>query len=139
MPRAWITLALLGVALGGCSSDFSSFSFGKSRPPPVLDPHLFPANYRTEIADFMRTYLNNPRKVREAFVGVPVQKQIDKVDQYITCVRYNPQDSKNQYEGTKINLAIFLGGKLNQFLPGDPQMCAGLNYQPFPEIENMVP
>src|SRR5262249_28338721 len=122
-----------------CSGDFSSFSFGKQSDPPPVEPNLFPAKYKSEVADFMRTYLNNPTKVKDAFIAEPTLKPYANVAHYISCVRYNPRDSKNQYEGTKTNLAVFLGGRLNQFLPGDPQLCSGLNYQRYPEIENMVP
>ena len=51
-----------------------------------------------------------------------------------------PQTSvKNQSIGNETKLAVFLGGRLMQFLPGDPKLCAGLNYQRFPEIETMIP
>jgi hypothetical protein len=34
---------------------------------------------------------------------------------------------------------MFLGGRLVQFVPGNPETCNGLVYQRFPEIESMVP
>jgi hypothetical protein len=58
---------------------------------------------------------------------------------YVTCVRYNPRDSANRYEGERTNFVVFLGGNIAQFLPGDPEMCSGLSYQRYPEIESMVP
>jgi hypothetical protein len=107
--------------------------------PPPLDPSVFPAKYRTDVAAFMRTYLNNPTKVKDAYIAQPVLRPIDGVAHYVTCVRYNPRDSTNRYEGEQTNLVDFLGGKLNQFLPGNPETCSGLNYQRYPEIESMVP
>jgi len=77
--------------------------------------------------------------VKDAFIGEPVLKTLDKVPQYITCVRYTLRDNKNQSIGNETKLAVFLGGRLMQFLPGDPKLCAGLNYQRFPEIETMIP
>jgi hypothetical protein len=134
-------LALVAAVLGGCSGADSSsmFAFTKSADPPPLDPKLFPAQYKTEIAAFMRTYLSNPTKVKDALVGQPVLKPVGGQPQYVTCVRYNPRDTTGQYEGSKTNLAVFLGGQLNQFLDGTPEMCANLAYQRFPEIESMVP
>ena len=99
----------------------------------------YPEKYRMQVADFMRTYLDNPTKVKDAFIGEPVVKPVGGTPLYVTCVRYNPRDSKNQYEGGKTNLAVFLGGKLSQFLPGDPELCNGLAYTRYPEIESMVP
>lgn len=138
--RIGLVLAVLAAALGGCTaSSLSNLSFSKEPDTPPVNPTLFPAKYRPEIADFMRTYLNNPTKVKDAFVGEPAIKPFGGTPKYITCVRYNPRDNKNQYEGSQSNLVVFLDGRINQFLPGDPAMCAGLNYQRYPEIESMVP
>jgi hypothetical protein len=54
-------------------------------------------------------------------------------------VRYNARNFENKYEGNKEKLAIFIDGKMNQFIDSDPQICPGLAYQRYPEIENMVP
>lgn len=112
---------------------------GKTAEPPPLNPTEFPAKYKTEVANFMRRYLNNPTKVKDAYIGQPVLKPVAGHPQYVTCVRYNPRDANNRYTGPTTRLAIFLGGTLTQFLPEEPEVCAGLNYQRYPEIENMVP
>jgi len=139
MHRLRLVPAVFATAfvLGACSGSIPGF--GPQPEPPPADPKLFPARYKTEVADFMRTYLNNPTKVKDAFIGEPVLKTMEGLTQYMTCVRYNPRDSKNVYEGVKSNLATFLSGRLNQFLPGNPELCAGLVYQRFPEVESMVP
>jgi hypothetical protein len=36
-------------------------------------------------------------------------------------------------------MALFLGGRLNQFLPVERDVCAGVVYQRFPEAEVIVP
>jgi hypothetical protein len=132
--------ALLAVVLGGCTAgSLTGVSFSRAPEPPPLVPVAYPEKYRVQIADFMRTYLHNPTKVKDAFIGEPVVKPVGGTPLYVTCVRYNPRDSKNQYEGGKTNLAVFLGGKLSQFLPGDPELCSGLTYARSPEIEAMVP
>src|SRR4029079_18057207 len=99
---------------------------GKEKPKETasLNPTQYPAAYKTEVAGFMRMYLTNPTKVKDAFIAEPVLKPVNGHPQYITCVRYNPRDSKDQYEGTTTKLAIFLGGQLNQLLEGKPEMCA---------------
>jgi len=135
-----MAISLLAAWLGGCSgTSMSDFSFGKDKAAPPVDPTQFPADYKPEIASFMRTYLTNPTKVRDAYVGTPVLKPFGGKQQYMTCVRYNPRNSENKYEGNTQNVVIFLSGKLNQFVPDDPQLCTGLAYQRFPEIESMVP
>ena len=142
LGRVRPALALVTVLLGGCSSadmGTSWYSFGRKVEIPQLPPNSFPDHYKQEIADFMRTYLNNPTKVKDAFVGQPVLRPVMGKEQYVTCVRYNPRDTKERYEGQTTRLAIFLSGRVVQFLADDPAICAGLTYQRFPEIEAMVP
>ena len=140
MVRFWSVPAVLAVALSGCTAgSLSAISFGKAPEPPPLVPTLYPEKYKSQIADFMRTYLNNPTRVKDAFIGEPVLRPVGGTSLYVTCVRYNPRDSKNQYEGNQTSLAVFLGGKLSQFVPGTPEMCGGLAYMRYPEIESMVP
>jgi hypothetical protein len=126
--------------LGGCSgSSLEGFAFGRAPDVPKDDGTTFPAYYKQEVAAFMRTYLENPRKVRDASIGTPVQRPIAGAPRYVTCIRYNAQNPENKYEGNKERLVIFHAGKVTQFLDSDPQVCAGLAYQRYPEIESMVP
>ena len=126
--------------LGGCSgSSVEGFAFGRAPEVPKDDGSTFPAHYKQEVAAFMRTYLENPRKVRDASIGTPVQRPIAGAPRYVTCLRYNAQNPENKYEGNKERLVIFHAGKVTQFLESDPQVCAGLAYQRYPEIESMVP
>jgi hypothetical protein len=139
--RAFTIVALLlGSLLAGCSgTGMEGFQFGKAKTEPPPDPMKFPADYKPEVADFLRRNIENPTKIRDAYIATPTLKQVGNTQQYITCVRYNPRDIRNQYEGPTQRLVIFLSGEVNQFLPDNPQMCTGLAYQRYPEIENLVP
>ena len=138
--RFWLVLTLTAVSLGGCSaSGPDSFAFGKSVEPKPLQGNPFPTNYKIEIATYIRLSTSNPTKIKDAFIAEPVLKTVDKSQFYISCVRYNPRDYENKYEGNQTKLAIFLGGGLNQFLPERPELCSGLNYVRYPEIESLVP
>ncbi len=142
VTRLGLAGTLLAFVLAACSADTGVLSYltpGKVPEPPPPDPARFPDQYKSDIADFMRTYLNNPTRVKDAFVGQPVLRPVGGVPHYVTCVRYNPRDSRDQYEGEQTNFVVFLSGKPNQFLPGNPDLCRGLNYQRYPEIESMVP
>jgi hypothetical protein len=139
--KAWrvfgiVPLLLAGV-LAACSTE--TFQFGKGPVAAPVEPRKFPADYKPEVADFIRRNTANPTKIRDAYIAKPVLKPVGKTEQYVTCVRYNPRDSQGKYEGPRQSVAIFLSGNLNQFLDDDPQMCAGLTYERYPEIENMVP
>ena len=83
---------------------------GKVPDPPPLEPTRYPDRYQSQVADFMRTYLSNPGKVKDAFIGEPALKPVGGTPHYVTCVRYNPRNNANQYEGNQSNLVIFLGG-----------------------------
>jgi hypothetical protein len=131
---------LLAALLAGCSGSFSDFSFGKQPPlPPEPAPNIYPSHYREQIAEFMRTFLNNPTKVKDAFISEPVLRPVGGVPHYVVCVRYNPRDPNNHYEGPTTKQATFLAGNVTQFLAPDGDSCNGLAYQRFPAIESMVP
>jgi hypothetical protein len=102
-------------------------------------PNRYPDKYKTQIADFMRTDLSNPGKVKDAFIGEPALKPVGGQPLYVTCVRYNPRDNRNQYLGNETRLVIFLDGMLSQILPEDADMCRGLVYQRYPELESLGP
>jgi hypothetical protein len=135
-----IAVSMSSLLLGGCSgSSLEGFAFGKP-PETTVDPNLFPANYKQELAAFLRTYLDNPRRVRDAYIGTPVLRPVaGGAPRYVTCVRFNPLDIENKYQGNREGMAVFHAGKVTQFVAADPQVCGGLAYQRYPEIESMVP
>ena len=141
--RGWPALAVAAVVLGGCSGsgpDVKTYLIpGRVPEPPPLLPTRYPDRYRAQVVDFMRTYLSNPGKVKDAFIGEPVLKPVGGTPLYVTCVRYNSRNNANQYEGNQSNLVIFLNGQLSQFLPGNSELCGGLAYQRYPELETMGP
>jgi hypothetical protein len=142
MTRLRVVWALLGFVLAACSSDVGVLTYltpGKVPEPPPLVPTRYPERYRSDIADYMRTSLDNPGKVKDAFVAQPTLKPVSGTLLYVTCVRYNARNNANQYLGERTDLVIFLDGKPNQVLRGDANMCGGLNYQRYPELEALGP
>ena len=85
------------------------------------------------------SYLVDPTKIRDASISEPTLKPVGASTHYVSCVRYNPRDSSGKYEGNTERMALFLGGRLNQFLPATPEACRGAVYQRFPEAEALVP
>ncbi len=45
----------------------------------------------------MRTYLNDPTGVRDAYVSEPAQRTLDGVNRYFSCVRYTAKKTGGQY------------------------------------------
>lgn len=121
------------LVLGGCGS------IGGSKPPPPTDPNVLPKDYKQTVADFMRVFLEDPVKIRDAYISEPMLKPVGGSTHYVICVRFNPRDSSGQYQGNTERMALFLGGRLNQFLPVTAEACQGAVYQRFPEAEVLVP
>jgi hypothetical protein len=137
----WSIFVVLAAVIGGCSGNsLSEAVTGKPATPPPSGPTQYPDQYKAQIANFMRGYVDNPIKIRDASIGGPVLRPVDgSPPLYVACVRYTPRDGSNQYRGSETRLAIFLNGKLSQFVPEKPEICAGLNYVRYPEIENFGP
>jgi len=105
-----------------------------------------PQNYKTEILALMRTYLNDPTQVRDAYISEPVIKPIDGADRYIVCLRYNAKKSDGKYAGNKDTIVTFRDGRLNRLIDTrDPrearearEQCKDVPVQPFVELQQLT-
>ncbi len=123
---------LAAVALSGCAStDNVSYSSDNSEQP-------YPPNYRTEILAFLRTYLNEPRGVKEAAIAEPVQRKIGGRMRYVACLRYNARETDGSYRGAKERGVLFIDGRLDRIIEKPEDACAGATYAPFPELEKLT-
>ena len=134
---------LLVAALSACAGQQSSpFETAKA-----------PANYKSDILAFLRTYLNDPTNVREAAVAPPSLQDVEGERRYVSCVRFNARRLDGRYAGVLNTAAIFdASGKLNRFvdLTPDPaapdatvrarlsEVCRIAPYEPFPELERLT-
>ncbi len=82
-------ILLLPAALAACagSDEGRGISFTDDRG---VANQPFPANYKSEIISFMRTYLNNPAGVRDAGMAEPVQRVVGGRLRYVSCLRFTP-------------------------------------------------
>jgi hypothetical protein len=119
-------------ALVGCGTDHA-------REMRDERASVFPANYRAELVAFMRTYLNDPTNVRDAYIAEPTMKPFGPRDQYVVCVRYNAKNTDGRYMGSKDGMALFDGGRfdhmIDQFNDKVINRCADADYKRFPELE----
>jgi hypothetical protein len=97
-----------------------------------------PLSYRADIVSFMRTYLNDPTRVRGAFVSEPTLRTFDHNERYVSCLRYDARKSDGQYAGSKDSLVLFRGGRLDRVVDNAREQCKDATYQPFPELERMT-
>jgi hypothetical protein len=104
----------------------------------AADPNIAPVNYKPDIQAFLRTYLNDPTKIRGAFISEPALMQVGGVQRYVSCLKFNARKSSGEYEGSKERLVLFLSGRLDTTVMAKPDQCAKAAYQPFPEIERLT-
>jgi hypothetical protein len=102
-------------------------------------PNVYPQNYKSDIVALMRSYLNDPTGVRDAFVSEPVPRTIDGGERYVSCVRYNAKKSGGQYAGSKDSMVLFRGGRLDRIVDNEPAraQCKAASYTAFPELQKM--
>ena len=134
----WFALAA-ALVLAGCSTDLGP-------TPAELKAHweaqnVFPAHYKDDLLAFLRTYLNNPEHIRSAAVSAPALKKAGPGDRYIACVRFNARDTANHYMGVKEGAAIYVSGKLDEYVDKPPAIkdwCKDASFAPFPELEKLT-
>ena len=132
-------LALVAVLMvGGCATEVGPTQAELKAQWEAQN--VFPQNYRTDLMAFMRTYLNDPSRIRNAAVSQPQLKNVGPGERYIACVRYNARvDGK--YPGPKDGAAVYASGKLDRFLDSPIEVqafCKGAAYAPFPELETLT-
>ena len=124
-------LLVTALSLAGCGS------FGGSKPKPdfVINPNVYPTNYRKQIADLLTVQLTNPMEFRNALISQPVVKPVTDGTEphYIVCLQF-PNRADHQ-----IKLVIFLEGAPTQYIDATPQQCGDAAYGPFPELAKMSP
>jgi hypothetical protein len=124
------------IALAACAGGDESRSvglFGDSKDTP----QSFPANYRSELLAFMRTYLNNPVGVRDAGLAEPVMRDVNGKMRYVSCLRYSARESDGSYREPHDRAVLFVNGRLDRMIEKSGELCAGVVMAPFPELEKM--
>jgi hypothetical protein len=132
--RRSILMLMFPLLLAGCSSDYAY-----QREASLQAHSVYPQNYRSEILALMRTYLNDPTGVRDAFVSEPAQRAIDGADRYASCVRYNAKKSGGGYAGSRDSMVLFRAGRLDRIMDSEfaRAQCKTAKYAPFPELQQM--
>jgi hypothetical protein len=124
---------LLAIGLAGCDPTWM-----RNREIADRQNTTLPINYRSDITAFMRTYLNDPTRIRQAQVSEPALKDFDNASRYIVCVRYSARKSDGQYAPVKDSLVLFRDGRLDRIVDNARETCKEAAYQPFPELEQLT-
>ena len=132
------------VILGACSN-LDDWRYAAARNEEANA--VYPQSYKADITSLLRTYLNDPTNIREAFISEPVSKTFNGASRYVVCVRYNAKKSGGQYAGSKENLFTFRQGRLDRVVDSirDPrearearELCKDLAMVRFTELEHLT-
>ena len=123
----WLALAV-SLALAGCNAEWLN-----SRDRAVQANTQPPGpSYKADIVAFMRTYLNDPVGVRDAFISEPALRSLEGADRYAVCLRYTPRNASS-----KDSLVLFRDGRLDRIIDAARETCKDAAYQPFPELQRL--
>ena len=134
----WLALAAV-LMIGACST-------GLEPTPEELQArweaqNVYPADYKRDLLAYLRTYLNDPTRVRDAAVAPPQRKTVGPGERFVTCVRYKARKSDGQYAPSKDGVAVYVSGKLDRFFdtPNNVrELCKDAAFAPFPELEKLT-
>jgi hypothetical protein len=128
-----VAILLLPAALAAClgHEDSRSISYTGDRG---VSNQPFPDNYHAEVLAFMKTYLNDPRGVRDAAMAEPVQRTVGGRLRYVTCLRFTPRESDGSYRELRERAVLYVDGRLDRATENAGEICAGAVYAPFPEL-----
>jgi hypothetical protein len=131
-------IVLLPLLLAACAGSDESKSITYTDDRGVAN-QPFPSNYRAEVLSFMKTYLNNPVGVKEAFMAEPAQRTVGGRLRYVSCVRYNARDTTtSNYLGVRERAILYVDARLDRVVEDASEICAGAAYAPFPEMEKLA-
>ena len=132
-----VAILLLPMALAACAgSDDSRETVVNIDSGTANQP--FPDNYRPELLAFMRTYLNNPVGVHDASMAEPVQRTVGGRLRYVSCLRYTPRESDGSYLRPRERAIVYVNGRLDRVVENTAEVCAGVAYAPFPDLQNLA-
>ncbi|WP_029582016.1 hypothetical protein [Bradyrhizobium sp. URHD0069] len=128
---------MLPIALAACAgnNDGGSISYTDDRG---VANQPYPDNYRAEILAFMKTYLNDPRGIRDAAMAEPVQRTVGGRLRYVSCLRFTPRESDGSYRELRERAVLYVDRRLDRLVEDTGDICAGAVYAPFPELGKLA-
>lgn len=122
--RAGMAATLVALMLAGCSGP---------KKDVAIDPNAYPANYRKQIADFLKQSLTNRADFRGALISAPILMPVGNSPRYAVCVQFHGNGV------IKNKVAIYFAAQLAQFVDSTPEQCGSVAYTPFTELAAAMP
>jgi hypothetical protein len=127
---------LLAAALAGCSGlNFHLGGSNSAQTAATVDPNLYPADYRMQIARLLSTLLKDRADFYGALISPPTLKSVagSPNQHYVVCVQLDGHNVQ------KNKVVVFLAGQPTQFVDSGPQQCGDAAYQSFGELQTVKP
>ena len=118
----------VSLALAGCNSEWLN---ARDRAVQANTQPPGPT-YKADIVALMRTYLNDPTGVRDAFISEPALRTVEGAQRYAVCLRYTARNASS-----KDSLVLFRDGRLDRVIDVARETCKDAAYQPFPELQQL--
>ena len=134
--RAGILIGL-GLLLAGCAGgERNDLAISNTASSSAVQP--YPGNYRADLIAFLRTYLNDPRGIRDGSLAEPALREVRGRKLFIACLRYNARQPDGVFPGASERAVVFVDGRLDRLIEDGKEYCAGSSYAPFPEMEKLA-
>ncbi len=134
--RGLVLLAVCALALSACAfRDKDGYVVGTERNE---GPQQFPQDYRVELLAFMRSYLNDPTGIKEAFIAEPAQRTVSGHLRYVVCLSYSARDGNGDNAPARVRAVLYVQGRLDKLIEDGVEICEGASYAPFPDMERLT-
>jgi hypothetical protein len=124
---------VLSLTLAGCNSEW----LGARDRAAVANKTPPAPGYKSDIVALMRTYLNDPSGVRDAFISEPTLRSLENTERITVCLRYTARKDGGQYAPSKDSLVMFREGRVDHIVDAARETCKDAAYEPFPELERL--
>ena len=119
LTRLRWSILLVALALCGCAGgQFDVLHM-------TNEANAAPSNYKAEILAFLRTYLNDPTKIRDAALTQPLLLRVGTEPRYVACIRFNAKNSSGKLCRCHYTAAVFNGGRARPLHRPDAE-CDGV-------------
>ena len=67
----------------------------------------------------------------------PVQRTVGGRIRYVSCLRFSSRDFDGSYGGAAERAVVYVDGRLDRIIEKGAELCTGVTYAPFPELQGM--
>jgi hypothetical protein len=100
---------------------------------PSIETVPPPANYKGQVATFLRMMLIDREDFRGALISAPLLKPVGQNPHYIVCLRFNGRGER------KDKMVVYLGQGISQYIEPTPEQCGDAVFEPYKDLEDLTP